>query len=205
MVRKVFEESGYTLKTQRWTFSDYLVGFSQSSLLINFFSKCNISSVLRRLERNCKTREAQTGAIQKWDIEWSQLAGFQQYFNVLCGQKVMYTCNQWRFYMRGRWGIAPPEPDDAVVQKAQCIRTSRQNIYICIFLCKVSWICMWINLTHKHYSLVLEFGVLCVFLSGCSVKCCSPLPLLTLPHRYHGNTNEREPHRPKLTLSGGAL
>src|SRR4029434_8750543 len=26
-----------------------------------------------------------------------------------------------------------------------------------------------------------------------------------LPHRYHGNTNERAPHRPKLTLSGGAF
>ena len=28
-------------------------------------------------------------------------------------------------------GGAPPDPDDAVVQKAQYICTSRQNIYIC--------------------------------------------------------------------------
>lgn len=44
------------------------------------------------------------------------------------------TTTQWRFYIRGRWGTAPPDPDDAVVQKAQYIRTSRQNIYIYIFM-----------------------------------------------------------------------
>src|SRR4029434_8660360 len=69
------------------------------------------------------------------------------------------------------------------------------------------------SLTHMHYSLVLESFDLCVFLSVCLLcemllTAVPPFPVgqrPTLPHRYHGNTNEREPHRPKLTYSGGAL
>src|SRR4029434_2030846 len=68
------------------------------------------------------------------------------------------------------------------------------------------------NLTRKHYSLVLESFDLCVFLSVCLLcemllSTVPPFPVgqqPTLPHRYHGNTNEREPHTPKLTLRDGA-
>ena len=35
---------------------------------------------------------------------------------------------QWRFYIRGTWGTAPPDPDGAVVQKAQYICVLWQSI-----------------------------------------------------------------------------
>ena len=35
---------------------------------------------------------------------------------------------QWHFYIRGTWGTAPPDPDGAVVQKAQYICALWQNI-----------------------------------------------------------------------------
>ena len=50
--------------------------------------------------------------------------------------KIINTLIQWRFYIRGRWGTAPPDPDGAVVQKAQYIRTLRQNIFYIMFYAK---------------------------------------------------------------------
>src|SRR4029434_10002838 len=99
---------------------------------------------------------------------------------------------QWRFYIRGRWGTAPPDPDDAVVQKAQYIRTSRQYIYIYFFFMQSS-----VNIcVNKLDSQALLFwsNLICVFfcLFACSVKCCSPL---SLPFRW-GNG----PRCPTVTM-----
>src|SRR4029434_4448224 len=79
---------------------------------------------------------------------------------------------QWRFYIRGRWGTSPPVPDDAVVQKAQYIRTLRQNIYffmqssVNVFV----YVCVRISLTHLIH--------VCFCLCPCSVKCCKGAVLL---------------------------
>src|SRR4029434_1799037 len=53
---------------------------------------------------------------------------------MIYGYPLIVAYRQWRFYIRGRWGTAPPDPDDAVVQKAQYIRTSRKYIYIYFFM-----------------------------------------------------------------------
>src|SRR4029434_4590289 len=116
----------------------------------------------------------------------------------------------WRFYIRGRWGTAPPDPDDAVVQKAQYIRTSRQNIYIYIFM--QSSVNMCVNKLDSQALVLFWSNLIRVFFCLCLLcerllSTVPPFPVgqrPTLPQRYHGNTNEREPHRPKLTLSGGA-
>ena len=66
---------------------------------------------------------------------------------------------QWRFYIRGTWGIAPPDPHGAVLQKAQSVLCGK--IYLILFNMHSSVnvfvnVCVRISLTHKHYSPVLE-------------------------------------------------
>src|SRR4029434_1615495 len=77
---------------------------------------------------------------------------------------------QWRFYIRGTWGIAPPDPHGTVLQKAQSVLCGK--IYVILFNMYSSVnvfvnVCVRKGLTHKHYSPVLELFDSCVFLSVC--------------------------------------